>query len=102
MLGYKADAVFYAKSVSNIQINMSTDQSWSTTLLSESSWSSYDLLVDCWSQKCPHFFHFNPANFTFWINAEETYGYRVNGTYIYKVDLKNKSSGAIRRETITI
>jgi hypothetical protein len=50
------------------------------------------MLVDCWSKNCPRFVHFNPQNFTFWINAEETFGYKVAGTYIYKVDIQNKAT----------
>jgi len=41
-------------------------------------------------------------NFTFWINSEETYGNKVNGTYIYKVDTRNKITSVVTRRTITI
>jgi hypothetical protein len=46
--------------------------------------------------------HFNPTNFTFWTNAEETNGYKVNGTYIYKVDLTTLATGSTTRSTITL
>jgi len=29
-------------------------------------------------------------------------GAKVNGTYIYKIDLKNKATGSITRSTLTI
>jgi hypothetical protein len=51
---------------------------------------------------CPRFINFNPANHTFWINAQDTMGAKVNGTYIYKIDLKNKAAGSITRSTLTI
>lgn len=59
-------------------------------------------MVECWSVNCPRFINFNPANHTFWINAQDTMGAKVNGTYIYKIDLKNKATGSIKRSTLTI
>lgn len=46
--------------------------------------------------------HFNRANFTFWTLAEETYGYKVNGTYIYRVDLTNLGTQVTTRSTLTL
>lgn len=46
--------------------------------------------------------HFNPANFTLYTLAAETYGNKVNGTYIYGTELTENSSGKTSRSSITI
>lgn len=45
---------------------------------------------------------YNPANFTIYTLADETYGFKVNGTYIYEIEKKTLSTGSITRATLTI
>jgi len=46
--------------------------------------------------------HYNPVNFTFWTNAAETFGSKVNGTYIYSIDLHQISTGAKTLSTLVL
>ena len=101
-LGFVANGYYAALGVSNTNVTVSSDQNWQKTLVSETQWASYSVDVACWSKKCPSFVHFNPKNFTFWTNAEETNGFKVNGTYIYKIDLTTLATGQSTRSTLTL
>lgn len=81
--GFQANAVFESVGVSDTVITVQSNQDWSKTLLTESQWSAHSVKVSCWTALCPAFVHFNPANFTLYTLAAETYGNKVNGTYIY-------------------
>lgn len=46
------------------------------------------MTVQCWSFNCGNnIIRYNPANFTFWTNKEDTNKPGINGTYIFYVDL---------------
>lgn len=80
----------------------STDKDAVKTLKKEEDWDLFTMSVECWSIKCPHYIHYNPANFTFWALAAEMNGYKYNGTFVYKVDFTEVAdSNKVRRETIT-
>lgn len=99
LIGYFVYADFHSRSVSNTNVFTTTEKDWLKQLKDPSE--VYTMDVECWSVRCPHWLNYNPANYTFWINADEINGYRVNGTYIYKVDL-TPENGVTERQTITV
>lgn len=101
-IGWDANVVFQAIGVPDYQFTYSTDKSWSKTFLSEADWEWYLMEWECWAKRCPSFVHINAQNFTLWTDANETFGNRVNGTYIYKIDIIKKDTGSIQRKTVTL
>lgn len=88
---------FTSKIASNTDVTIYSADSWQKVLEDESDWGDYAMTVTCWSVRCSRFIHHNPRNLTLWTNAAETFGERVNGTYIYAVDLVDLENFFITR-----
>ena len=80
---------------------MSSDKDWTYQIQKDITQFVFNTF-ECWSLKCPNFIHFNESNFTFWTSAQETNVDKVNGTYLYYIEMEDVTTKVLTRKTYTL
>ena len=85
--GYAGFASFNTFFVKNTKINLISNKDWTLKILASLDIVNTVVTVSCFSIVCPNFIHFNQQNASFWTTTTETNFDKVNGTYIYYVQM---------------